>query len=115
MGESLGYDLQSLGFDELGLVSADIQLAIPCCPYSYALPFDALDGPWRQLAKRSHTGAKGSGAQQWLSKLTLGVRRITFASKRLHGWCHVLDGRDRQLRIRLVPVNVRWNPWLHSR
>jgi hypothetical protein len=36
IGESPGYDLQvafiSPGLDELGLVSADIQLVMPCCP-----------------------------------------------------------------------------------
>lgn len=48
IGESPGYDLQvafmSLGLEELGLASADIQLVIPCCPYSYVRVLDALEG-----------------------------------------------------------------------
>lgn len=46
-GESPGYDLQvafmSLGLEELGLASADIQLVIPCCPYSYPRVLEATD------------------------------------------------------------------------
>lgn len=47
MGESPGYDLQlvfrSPGLEELGLASADIQLVMPWCPYSYARVPDTED------------------------------------------------------------------------
>lgn len=82
MGESPGYDLQpvlmSLGFDELGLASADIQLVTPCCPYSYARVPDAPEGTLRQCsALRTPTQthrAPGRG-----KKLTLGIRGIALA------------------------------------
>jgi hypothetical protein len=53
-GESPGYDLQvafmSLGLEELGLASADIQLDIPCCPYSYARLLEDLESEgWLSL------------------------------------------------------------------
>ncbi len=48
IGESPGYDLQvmSLGLEELGLASADIQLGIACGAYSYVRVLDALEGTW---------------------------------------------------------------------
>ena len=48
MGDSAGY-LQSLGFDELGLASADIQFVMPVCPYSKVRVVDALEGTARVL------------------------------------------------------------------
>lgn len=54
MGESPGYDLQvalmSPGLEELGLASADIQLVIPCWPYSYERVLAALEGTMKVLS-----------------------------------------------------------------
>ncbi len=69
MGESPGYDLQvafmSPGFEELGLASADIQLVIPCCPYSYVRVLDALEGTAEMISKlgrrRGKTPWRGRG------------------------------------------------------
>jgi hypothetical protein len=56
MGDSAGYDLQfvlrSLGLDELGLASADIQLVIPWLPYSYGRVLGALEGTLKASAGR---------------------------------------------------------------
>ena len=65
MGESPGYDLQvafiSLGLEELGLASADIQLGIPCA-YSYVRVLDALEGTWGRSATWTRPGmSPGAG------------------------------------------------------
>jgi hypothetical protein len=47
-------------------------------------------------------------------RLTLGVSGVAVASRRLHWWSHVLNGRHRQLRIGLLPMNIGGDSRLHG-
>jgi hypothetical protein len=82
MGESPGYDRQvafmSLGFEELGLASDDIQLVIPCCPYSYVRVLDALDGTWNFSASLDVDDEDPAFARN--GRLTLGIGGIALTS-----------------------------------
>lgn len=108
MGDSAGYlQFMSLGFDELGLASADIQFVMPVCPYSKVRVVDALDGTFK--CQRCQTGDR---CRLRILKLTLRFWRETLRSLRLHWRCHVLDRWHRQLWVSLLPMDVRWQACL---
>lgn len=76
MGDSAGYDLQfvlrSVGFDELGLASADIQLVIPWLPYSYGRVLEALEGTLKASADRPSSRSERFRLRGWEVDLLLG-------------------------------------------